>query len=59
MKKPTDVTIYGIEMLGVTGRTIMTPAARGSVRFKNLVSGLLFVRFQISEGIVNGTIIKN
>jgi aminopeptidase N len=58
IKKPNDVTIYSIEILDVLGRTIMTPNIRESINVEHLPSGLHFVRFETSAGIVTRTIIK-
>jgi aminopeptidase N len=59
IKKPNDVIIYNIEILDVLGRTIMTPNVQESIMVDHLTSGLHFVRFETSTGILNRTIIKN
>ncbi len=59
IKKPNDMTIYSIEILDVLGRTIMTPNVQDSINVEYLASGLHFIRFETSAGIVTRTIIKN
>lgn len=59
IKKPDDVTIYSIEILDVLGRTIMTPDVQESIEVEHLPSGLHFVRFETSAGMVTRSIIKN
>ena len=59
IQKPNDVTIYSIEILDVLGRAILTPVVGESINVESLASGLHFVRFETSVGMVNRTIIKN
>jgi aminopeptidase N len=58
IKKPNDVTIYSIDIVDVIGRTIMTPNVQETIRIEQLASGLHFIRFETSAGMINRTILK-
>lgn len=59
IEKPKDVTIYRIEVLDALGRTIMTPNVQESLQLEGLSSGMHFLKFETSEGVVYRSIVKN
>lgn len=58
IKKPNNITIYRIEIIDALGRTIMVPNVQNSLNLEGLPSGMHFVKFETSAGMVYRSVVK-
>ena len=58
IKKPNDLIVTSIVIYDVLGRTVLTPEPNTNVNIESLGSGLHFVKFETSRGILHRTLLK-
>jgi len=58
IKKPNALIVTSIVIYDVLGRTVLTPEPNTNVNIESLGSGLHFVKFETSRGILHRTLLK-
>jgi aminopeptidase N len=58
IKKPNDLIVTSIVIYDVLGRTVLTPEPNTSINIESLGSGLHFVKFETSIGILHRTLLR-